>query len=87
VIEEIDQHPDINQRHPQRDRYRQMRDEVTMRAAVHRYQRDHREAERSHKRPQRQLGAQVAHEISQHPRPELSGSQCQRHDVGYGEKH
>ena len=80
VVNEIDQHREIDQHQTEGGRDRDMGDELAPIGGSDRYQHHDAIHERCHERSQRELGAAVADEIAQHPRTKLRRRQRQRHD-------
>jgi hypothetical protein len=80
VMDEVDEHRQVDQYQLECHGDREVRHVVTVIAGRDRYQNKDAVDERGHKRAQGVLGAAVADEIAQHPGPELGRRQCQRHD-------
>ena len=80
VVDEVDEHAEIDDDQDERDRDRQMRHEVAVGAGPDRGESQHRVDERGDERAERQLRASVADEVAQHPWPELGRGQRERHD-------
>ena len=76
VVDEVDQHPEVDGGQRERHRDRQVRDE----GAADRDEREHGVEEGRHEGSQGQLAAPVSDEGAQHPRPELLGGERECHD-------
>ena len=80
VVDEINEHNQIDERQTECDGDRQVRHEVSVRTVRHRTERQHGEEEARDKRAERDLHATVADEVAEHPRAELGRSEGERDD-------
>ena len=80
VIDEQDQHRDIQDHERHRHRDRQVGNEFPVSTRTDADEREDRVDERRDEAPERELRDPVADEVAQHARAELGGGERQRHD-------
>ena len=80
VVDEVDQHPEIDQEQAERDRHRDVGHELGGRGARDRPEGEDAEHEGGDEDAEGHLRADVTDEVAQHPRAELGGGQRQGDD-------